>query len=110
MECLIIIAVSPYLSSICANVSCFATITHLCLNGCRNCDRLTVSTRLPSDVFDPPTWEVVRYLVLDSHALAMWVPPLALAVLLRVITARWKHQLLFPLCESPLPVVWDTPE
>jgi hypothetical protein len=71
--------------------------------------RLTVSTRLPSDAFDPPTWEILRYFALDPHALVLWVPPLALAVLLRVITARWKHQLLFPLCEFFVLVVLSHP-
>ncbi|KAF8429985.1 sulfate transporter family-domain-containing protein [Boletus edulis BED1] len=67
---------------------------------------LTVSTRLPSDALDPPTWEVLRYFALDLHALALWVPPLALAVLLRVINARWKHQLLFPIYFLIIPIVF----
>ncbi|KAH7886685.1 sulfate transporter family-domain-containing protein [Phlebopus sp. FC_14] len=58
---------------------------------------LTVSTRLPSDALDPPTLETLRYFAFNPHALAQWVPPAVLAVLLRVITARWKHQLLFPI-------------
>ncbi|KAG9312501.1 sulfate transporter family-domain-containing protein [Chiua virens] len=67
---------------------------------------LSVSTRLPSDALDPPTWEVLQYLALDSHALEMWVPPLALAVLLRVINLRWNHQLLFPLYFLVIPIVF----
>lgn len=78
---------------------CFAAIMCFLCMGLESC-RLTVSTRLPSDALDPPTWETIRYLVFDTHALAMWVPPFALAVLLRVITTKWKHQLLFPICES----------
>lgn len=63
-------------------------------------NRLTVSARLPSDALDPPTLETLRYFVSNSHALAQWVPPVVLAVLLRIMTARWKHQLIFPVCES----------
>ncbi|KAF8551076.1 hypothetical protein OG21DRAFT_1418614 [Imleria badia] len=67
---------------------------------------LTVSTRLPSDALDPPTWEILRYFVLDPHALVMWVLPFALAVLLRLITARWKHQLLFPIYFLVIPIIF----
>ncbi|KIJ19677.1 hypothetical protein PAXINDRAFT_166757 [Paxillus involutus ATCC 200175] len=67
---------------------------------------LTVSTRLPSDALDPPTFEIIRYFALDPHALAQWIPPLALAVLLRVITARCKHQLLFPIYFLIIPIVF----
>lgn len=71
--------------------------------------RLTVSTRLPSDALDPPTWDIIRHFALNPHALALWVPPLALAVLLRVITVRWKHQLLFPICAFRVPVILSNP-
>jgi SulP family sulfate permease len=67
---------------------------------------LTVSTRLPSDALDPPTWDIIRHFALNPHALALWVPPLALAVLLRVITVRWKHQLLFPIYFLIIPIVF----
>ncbi|KAH0835582.1 sulfate transporter family-domain-containing protein [Lanmaoa asiatica] len=67
---------------------------------------LTVSTHIPSDALNPPTWEILRYFALDPHALAMWVPPLMLAVLLRVITARWKHQLLFPIYFLVIPIIF----
>ncbi|KAG2346177.1 hypothetical protein BDR05DRAFT_974653 [Suillus weaverae] len=67
---------------------------------------LTVSTRLSSDALDPPTLETLRYFILNTHALAQWVPPLILAVLLRVITMRWKHQLVFPIYFMIIPVVF----
>ncbi|KAF9221142.1 hypothetical protein BS17DRAFT_712424 [Gyrodon lividus] len=67
---------------------------------------LTVSTRLPSDALDPPTFEILRYFAVDAHALAQWVPPLILAILLRVITARWKHQLLFPIYFLIIPIIF----
>ncbi|KAG1741205.1 hypothetical protein EDD22DRAFT_959093 [Suillus occidentalis] len=60
---------------------------------------LAVSARLSSDAFDSPTMETLRYLnfMLNMHALAQWVAPVVLAVLLRCITMRWKHQLAFPI-------------
>ncbi|KAG1796400.1 sulfate transporter family-domain-containing protein [Suillus plorans] len=67
---------------------------------------LTVSTRLPSDALDPPTLETLRYFILNPHALSQWVPPLVLAVLLRLITMRWKHQLVFPIYFMIIPVVF----
>ncbi|KAG6333879.1 hypothetical protein ID866_5208 [Astraeus odoratus] len=67
---------------------------------------LTVSTRLPSDALDPPTLDTLRYFASDVHALAQWVPPLALAILLRVVTSRWKHQLLFPVYFLIIPTVF----
>ncbi|OJA08461.1 hypothetical protein AZE42_05050 [Rhizopogon vesiculosus] len=67
---------------------------------------LTVSTRLPSDALDPPTLETLRYFVLNPHALAQWVPPAVLAVLLRLITMRWKHQLVFPIYFMIIPAVF----
>lgn len=67
---------------------------------------LTVSTRLPSDALDPPTLETLRYFIFNTHALSQWVPPLVLAVLLRLITMRWKHQLVFPIYFMIIPVVF----
>ncbi|KAG0696357.1 sulfate transporter family-domain-containing protein [Suillus ampliporus] len=67
---------------------------------------LTVSTRLPSDALDPPTLETLRYFLLNTHALAQWIPPLVLAVLLRLITMRWKHQLVFPIFFMIIPAVF----
>ncbi|KAG2739962.1 hypothetical protein P692DRAFT_20851426 [Suillus brevipes Sb2] len=67
---------------------------------------LTVSTRLSSDALDPPTMETIRYFIFNTHALAQWVPPLVLAVLLRVITMRWKHQLVFPIYFMIIPLVF----
>ncbi|KAI6043623.1 sulfate transporter family-domain-containing protein [Pisolithus marmoratus] len=67
---------------------------------------LTVSTRLPSDALDPPTWDTVHYLMTNAHALGQWIPPLVLAILMRVITSRWKHQLVFPIYFLVIPVVF----
>ncbi|KAI6096494.1 sulfate transporter family-domain-containing protein [Pisolithus sp. B1] len=67
---------------------------------------LTVSTRLPSDALDPPTWETIQYLTRNAHTLGQWVLPLVLAILIRVITSRWKHQLIFPTYFLVIPVVF----
>lgn len=39
-----------------------------------------------------------KFLFLNGSNLALWAPPFALAVLLRVITHKFHHQLIFPLC------------
>jgi sulfate permease, SulP family len=41
-----------------------------------------------------------KYLVLNMHNLILWLPAFGLAVLLRIITHKWNHQLIFPLCTS----------
>ncbi|KDQ07140.1 hypothetical protein BOTBODRAFT_180967 [Botryobasidium botryosum FD-172 SS1] len=41
--------------------------------------------------------DTLKHLFTNPHVLSMWVPALALAVLLRVITHRFHHQLIFPL-------------
>ncbi|EIW78004.1 hypothetical protein CONPUDRAFT_109324 [Coniophora puteana RWD-64-598 SS2] len=66
---------------------------------------LTVSTRLESDSLDP-SLETLRFFFGNAHALVLWVPPAALAVLLRVITARVHHQLLFPAYFLVIPVIF----
>lgn len=60
--------------------------------------RLTVSLRIPDDDFRIDV-ETLKFMFLDPHNLALWSIPLALAVLLRVITNKWNHQLIFPVCE-----------
>ena len=42
----------------------------------------------------------------SSHALALWLIPLALAILLRVITHRFHHQLIFPAYFFVIPVIF----
>lgn len=58
---------------------------------------LTVSMRISDDEFTA-TWETFRLMFLDTHTLALWLIPLSLAVLLRLITHKFHHQLIFPLC------------
>ena len=43
--------------------------------------------------------ETFKYLCLNVHNLVLWFPAFALAVLLRVITHKYHHQLIFPLCK-----------
>lgn len=45
------------------------------------------------------SWETLETVFGDAHNVTLWIVPLALAVLLRVVTTRWHHQLIFPLCE-----------
>lgn len=59
---------------------------------------LTVSMRISDDEFTA-TWETFRLMFLDTHTLSLWLIPLALAVLLRLITHKFHHQLIFPLCK-----------
>jgi sulfate permease, SulP family len=40
-----------------------------------------------------------QYLFLNIHNLALWLPSFILAALLRVITNKFHHQLIFPLCK-----------
>lgn len=59
--------------------------------------------RIPEDDFVIDL-ETLKFMFLDPHNLALWTVPLGLAILLRVITSKWSHQLIFPVCEllSPL--------
>ncbi|KAJ7747683.1 sulfate transporter family-domain-containing protein [Mycena maculata] len=68
---------------------------------------LAVSLRISDDDFTA-TWSTFKFVFFDTHNLALWTIPLALAVLLRVATEclRWRHQLLFPLYFLTIPVVF----
>jgi MFS superfamily sulfate permease-like transporter len=55
-----------------------------------------VSTRLEDDNFSLSLNTLLFFL--RGHNLILWVPAFALAVLLRVITSRWNHQLILPTC------------
>jgi SulP family sulfate permease len=61
-------------------------------------DRLEVSAGFNEDSanFD---FDMIRILLTDAHKLALWVPPFVLAVVLRIITHKFQHQLIFPLCK-----------
>ena len=44
-------------------------------------------------------WKTIEMIFFDGHNLVLWLVPLALAILLRVITSRYHHQLIFPMCK-----------
>jgi sulfate permease, SulP family len=44
--------------------------------------------------------ETFRLMFMQTHNLVLWTVPLTLAALLRVITAKVRHQLVFPACKS----------
>ena len=44
--------------------------------------------------------ETLKFFVLNAHNLALWLPAFGLAALLRLITHKWDHQLIFPICKS----------
>lgn len=62
--------------------------------------RLTVSTRIPDDDF-AYNFATLKFFFQPQN-LVLWVPALGLAVLLRVITHKFHHQLIFPICMALL--------
>ena len=60
--------------------------------------RFTVSTGL-EDENSPLSYDMFKWLFLNLHNLALWLPAFLLAVFLRVITHKYHHQLIFPACE-----------
>ncbi|KAG5634183.1 hypothetical protein H0H81_003026 [Sphagnurus paluster] len=65
----------------------------------------TVSMRIGEDDLGA-NWETIQTMFLDTHNLTLWAVPLALAVLLRAITHRFHHQLIFPLYFLVIPVLF----
>ncbi|KAH8105254.1 sulfate transporter family-domain-containing protein [Cristinia sonorae] len=66
---------------------------------------LTVCTRITEDDFDL-SFETFKFLVLNSYNLVLWLLPFFLAVLLRIITHRYHHQLIFPLYFIIIPIIF----
>ncbi|KAI0702395.1 sulfate transporter family-domain-containing protein [Cerioporus squamosus] len=66
---------------------------------------LTVSTRMSDDDFSL-SLETFKFFVLNARNLALWLPAFGLAVLLRVITHKWDHQLIFPIYFCIIPAVF----
>jgi SulP family sulfate permease len=60
---------------------------------------LNVSTRLQDDELSL-SWNTILFFV-RGHNLTLWAPAFALAGLLRIITSRWHHQLILPICAHP---------
>ncbi|KAN0061125.1 hypothetical protein ACQY0O_006860 [Thecaphora frezii] len=50
--------------------------------------------------------ETLRYFLQSGHMVALWLPPLLLAVLLRLITSRFHHPFIFPGYFLLIPVVF----
>ncbi|KAI0694038.1 sulfate transporter family-domain-containing protein [Cytidiella melzeri] len=66
---------------------------------------LTVSTRMAEDDFSL-SFATFKYLVLNAHNLVLWLPAFLLAVLLRIITHKYNHQLIFPLYFIAIPIIF----
>ncbi|KAK7036773.1 hypothetical protein VNI00_011439 [Paramarasmius palmivorus] len=66
---------------------------------------LTVSLRIPDDDF-AYNLETFKLMFFNTHNLALWTVPLALAILLRLITSKWKHQLVFPIYFVIIPMAF----
>ncbi|KAF8966080.1 sulfate transporter family-domain-containing protein [Flammula alnicola] len=61
--------------------------------------------RISDDDFDM-TWETFEFMFLDKHNLLLWTFPLFLAILLRLITRKYHHQLIFPAYFIIIPVLF----
>ncbi|KAJ3968036.1 sulfate transporter family-domain-containing protein [Lentinula raphanica] len=66
---------------------------------------LTVSMRIPDDDFNIDL-ETLKFMFLESQNLALWTIPLALAIVLRLITSKWSHQLIFPVYFVVIPLLF----
>ncbi|OCH91545.1 hypothetical protein OBBRIDRAFT_728492 [Obba rivulosa] len=66
---------------------------------------LTVCTRMAEDDFSLSI-STFKFLVLNAHNLSLWLPAFGLAILLRIITHKYHHQLIFPMYFSIIPIVF----
>ncbi|GAC92487.1 hypothetical protein PHSY_000040 [Pseudozyma hubeiensis SY62] len=67
---------------------------------------LEVCSRLQSEDGFQYDLETLRFFFQSGHMIALWLPPLLLAILLRVITSRFHHPLIFPGYFLMIPVVF----
>lgn len=67
---------------------------------------LEVCSRLQSEDGFQYNLETLRYFFRSGHMVALWLPPLLLAVLLRLITSRFHHPLIFPGYFLMIPVIF----
>ncbi|CAL1702683.1 unnamed protein product [Somion occarium] len=65
----------------------------------------TVCIRMSEDDFDL-SLSTFKLLFFNVRNLTLWAPPFALAVLLRVITHKYRHQLIFPIYFIIIPVIF----
>ena len=47
-------------------------------------------------------WDMAKLFFGNKHNVSLWAPALGLAVILRIITAKFQHQLVFPICKLHL--------
>ncbi|KAF5319323.1 hypothetical protein D9619_008654 [Psilocybe cf. subviscida] len=66
---------------------------------------LTVSMRISEENFTM-TWKTFEFMFFNVHNLILWTLPLGLAILLRVVTHKYHHQLIFPLYFIIIPVIF----
>lgn len=67
--------------------------------------RLEVSRGLKEEGFEY-NLNTLRVFFANGHAIALWTIPLALAIILRIITHRFHHQLIFPSYFFVIPCVF----
>ncbi|SNX85208.1 uncharacterized protein MEPE_03917 [Melanopsichium pennsylvanicum] len=67
---------------------------------------LEVCSRLQSEDGFQYNLDTLRYFFQSSHMVALWLPPLLLAVSLRIITSRFHHPLIFPGYFLMIPVIF----
>ncbi|TKY89922.1 hypothetical protein EX895_001219 [Sporisorium graminicola] len=67
---------------------------------------LEVCSRLQSEDGFQYDLETLRFFFQSGHMIALWLPPLLLAILLRVITSRFHHPLIFPGYFLMIPVLF----
>ncbi|KAF9505966.1 hypothetical protein BS47DRAFT_1378186 [Hydnum rufescens UP504] len=52
------------------------------------------------------SWSLLKLYFTDAHILVLWTPAFALAVLLRIITHKFHHQLIFPMYFLVIPIIF----
>ncbi|KAH9929173.1 sulfate transporter family-domain-containing protein [Fomitopsis serialis] len=65
----------------------------------------TVCTGMPEEDFDF-SLEALTYVFFTARNVLLWAPALALAFVLRVITHKYEHQLIFPMYFLAVPVIF----
>ncbi|KAG9045458.1 hypothetical protein FS837_006274 [Tulasnella sp. UAMH 9824] len=52
------------------------------------------------------TWKTAKLFLTNTHVISLWVPAFALAVILRIITHKVHHQLIFPMFFLAIPCIF----
>ncbi|KAL5514025.1 hypothetical protein ACEPAG_2786 [Sanghuangporus baumii] len=66
---------------------------------------LAVCARIDDDEFSY-SFDTLKFFFGSGHVLALWMPALGLAILLRMITHRFNHQLIFPVYFMMIPAIF----